>query len=322
MSVVAASVYREGRPVLDETRPVDASWRLEADEFVWIGLFEPDEAELRALADRFGLHPLAVEDAFSAHQMPKLEIYGQQLFVVARTARLENGEILYGETAIFVGRNFIITVRHGSARAHTKLRKQLEAAPERLRHGVDLVLHGVLDFIVDGYMPIIEAIEEEVLALESRSLECPLTKDEIHRIFRHKRHLMRFARILGPMQEMSSKLQNLDLPCIDADMRHYFRDVNDHVKRIEVQVGALRDVLRSVFELGLLIEQQQQSVVTRKLAAWAAILAVPTAIAGLYGMNFENMPELKWIYGYPLVVGVILLVCGFLYWRFRKAGWL
>lgn len=322
MSVVAASIYRDGCAVPDPSRPPEARWRLDSGEFVWIGLFEPSEGELRELAERFGLHPLAVEDAQAAHQLPKLEVYGEQLFVVARTARLEDGEILYGETAIFVGRNFIITVRHGSARAHTKLRHQLEAAPERLKHGVDFVLHGVLDFIVDGYTPIIEAIEEEVLALESRSLECPLTKDEIQRIFRHKRHLMRFSRILGPMQEMSGKLEKLDLPCIDADMRHYFRDVNDHVKRVEIQVGGLRDVLRSVFELGLLIEQQQQSVITRKLAAWAAILAVPTAIAGLYGMNFENMPELKWEYGYPMTVAVIVAVCGFLYSRFRKAGWL
>jgi magnesium transporter len=322
MSVVAASIYRDGCSIPDSARPPEAPWRLEKAEFVWIGLFEPAEDELRTLAERFSLHPLAVQDALVAHQLPKLEVYGEQLFVVARTARLEGGEILYGETAMFVGHNFIITVRHGSARAHTDLRRQLEAAPERLKHGVDFVLHGVLDFIVDGYMPIIEAMEEEVLALESRSLDCPLNKEEIHRIFRHKRHLMRFARILGPMQEMSGKLEKLDLPCIDPDMRPYFRDVNDHVKRVELMVGGLREVLRSVFEVGMLVEQQQQSIITRKLAAWAAMLAVPTAIAGIYGMNFENMPELKWEYGYPLTIGVIAVACVFLYTRFRKAGWL
>jgi magnesium transporter len=322
MSVVAASIYRAGCPVPDPARPPEAPWHLESDEFVWIGLFEPGEEELFSLARRFGLHPLAVQDALRAHQLPKLEIYGEQLFIVARTARLEADEILYGETAIFVGHNFIITVRHGSARAHTRLREQLEAAPDRLKHGVDFVLHGVLDFIVDGYLPIIETLEEEVLGLESRSLDCPLSKDEIHRIFRHKRHLMRFSRILGPMQEMSAKLEKLDLPCIDPDMRPYFRDVNDHVRRVELMVGGLRDVLRSVFEVGLLIEQQQQSVITRKLAAGAAILAVPTAIAGIYGMNFEHMPELRWTYGYPVVVAVILVICGFVYSRFRKSGWL
>jgi magnesium transporter len=322
MSVVAASIYRNGQAVPDPSLPPEAPWRLDAGEFVWIGLFEPEEEELVTLAERFGLHPLAVEDARVAHQMPKLEVYGDQLFVVARTARLENDEICYGETAIFVGHNFIITVRHGSARAHSDLRKQLETAPHRLKHGVDFVLHGVLDFIVDGYAPIIDAIEEEVLALESRSLDCPLDKDEIHRIFRHRRHLTRFSRMLGPMQEMSAKLENLDLPCVDPEMRPYFRDVHDHIRRVEARVGGLREVLRSVFEVGMLIEQQQQSIVTRKLAAWAAILAVPTAIAGIYGMNFEHMPELKWIYGYPAVLAVIAGLCALLYARFRKMGWL
>ncbi|RKK05894.1 magnesium and cobalt transport protein CorA [Pseudoroseomonas wenyumeiae] len=322
MSVVAASIYRNGRAVPDPSRPPEAPWRLEKGEFVWIGLFEPEEEELLTLAERFGLHPLAVEDARVAHQMPKLEIYGDQLFVVARTARLENDEICYGETAIFVGHNFIITVRHGSARAHTELRRHLETAPDRLKHGVDFVLHGVLDFIVDGYAPIIDAIEEEVLALESRSLDCPLDKEEIHRIFRLRRHLTRFSRMLGPMQEMSARLEHLDLPCVDPEMRPYFRDVNDHVRRVEARVGGLREVLRSVFDVGMLIEQQQQSIVTRKLAAWAAILAVPTAIAGLYGMNFEHMPELKWAFGYPTVLLVIAALCGLLYVRFRKVGWL
>ncbi|MBO1076474.1 magnesium and cobalt transport protein CorA [Roseomonas marmotae] len=322
MSVVAASIYRDGHAVPDPSQPPEAPWLLRHGEFVWIGLFEPEEDELVTLAQRFGLHPLAVEDARVAHQIPKLEVYGEQLFIVARTARLEGDEICYGETAIFVGPNFIITVRHGSARAHTELRKQLEASPERLKHGVDFVLHGVLDFIVDGYAPIIDAIEEEVLALESRSLDCPLDKDEIHRIFRHRRHLTRFGRMLGPMQEMSAKLEHLDLPCVDPEMRPYFRDINDHVRRVEARVGGLREVLRSVFDVGMLIEQQQQSIVTRKLAAWAAMLAVPTAIAGIYGMNFEHMPELNWAYGYPTVLVVIAVVCAVLYLRFRKAGWL
>jgi len=322
MSLIAASTYRDGKPVGGAMTPPESLWQLKRNEFVWIGLFEPGEDELRELAKRFHLHPLAVEDALTAHQLPKLESYGDQLFVVARTARLENGAIVYGETSIFVGPNFIITVRHGSARAHTKLRQQLEAAPARLKHGTDFVLHGLLDFIVKGYEPVIDGIEEEVLELEARSIDCPLSKDEVHRIFRHRRDLMRFSRTLGPMEEVVGQLENLDLPCVDNDMRPYYRDVHDHLRRVQAMTDGLREVLRSVFEAGLLIEQQQQSVITRKLASWAAILAVPTAIAGLYGMNFENMPELKWQYGYPTVLGVIALVCGVLYWRFRKAGWL
>jgi magnesium transporter len=322
MSIVAASTYRDGALVGGAMAPPESLWELKRNEFVWIGLFEPEEHELRELALRFHLHPLAVEDALTAHQLPKLESYGDQLFVVARTARLEGGHIVYGETSIFVGPNFIITVRHGSARAHTKLRQQLEAAPARLKHGTDYVLHGLLDFIVKGYEPVIDGIEEEVLELEARSIDCPLSKDEVHRIFRHRRDLMRFSRTLGPMEEVVGQLENLELPCVDNDMRPYFRDVHDHLRRVQAMTDGLREVLRSVFEAGLLIEQQQQSIITRKLAAWAAILAVPTAIAGLYGMNFEHMPELKWTYGYPTVLGVIMVACALLFWRFRRAGWL
>ena len=322
MGFIAGSIYRNGvaaEPVkLDEAR----CWQFTGTDFVWIGLVEPSETELRLLATQFGLHPLAVQDALGAHQLPKLETYGDQLFIVARTARLENNEIVYGETAIFVGRHFIITVRHGSARTHSDLRRQLEASPDRMRLGVDYVLHGILDFIVDGYLPIMESIEEEVLQLETRVLDMPLTKDDVRRIFAYRGHLTRFARLLEPMLEMSGRLQHLELPCVDAAMRPYFRDVDDHIRRVATMVDGLRDVLRSVFDVSFLLEQQQQSIVTRKLAAWAAILAIPTAIAGIYGMNFEYMPELKVPYGYFVVLGVIMITCGFLYARFKRTGWL
>lgn len=321
MGLVAASIYRNGvaEPVrLDEHR----SWQFGGTDFVWIGLVEPSEPELRLLAERFGLHELAVEDALNAHQMPKIETYGDQLFVVVRTARLEDDEIAYGETCIFVDRHFIITVRHGSTRSHADLRRQLEASQKGMRLGVDYVLHGILDFVVDGYKPIFAAIEEEVLGFEARVLDAPLTREDVHRIFAHRRQLARFARLTEPMLEMSGRLQHLHLPCIDPVMRPYFKDVDDHVRRMAAMVEGLREVLRSVFEIGILLEQQQQSIVTRKLAAWAAILAIPTAVAGIYGMNFENMPELKWRYGYFAVLGTILAVCGLLYGRFRRIGWL
>jgi magnesium transporter len=322
MSTVAAYLYRNGKRVralsLDE--PIACS--PDKSEFVWVGLLEPSENELRALAERFALHPLAVEDALSAHQLPKLEVYGEQLFIVARTASLEEGRIAYGETSLFVGDHHLITVRHGSARAHTQLRAQIEAAPTMLAHGVDYVLHGILDFIVDGYLPVVEEIEEEVLEREQRTLIAALDRSDIARIFQLRRELARFQRSLGPMSEVVSKLVNLDLPCIDTDMRPYFRDVLDHVRRVSSTVSNLREVLSSVFETSALLEQQRQGRITRQLAAWAAMLAVPTAIAGIYGMNFENMPELKTHYGYFVVLGVIGAVCVFLYIRFRRAHWL
>lgn len=322
MSVVAAYLYRHGHKAEEISIDQPAHCAEGRSEFVWIGLLEPTEAELRSLQEHYGLHPLAVEDALKAHQLPKVEIYGDQLFVVARTAHLEADQIAYGETAVFVGPNHIISVRHGSARAHTMLRQQLEASPMLLNHGVDYVLHAILDFIVDGYLPIVETIEDHVLEMEKKTLDTFLGRDEITRLFTLRRELTRFQRVLGPMGEVANKLTYLELPCLDPEVRPYFRDVLDHVRRVEVMVGGLREVLTSVFEVSNLLEQQRQGVITRQLAAWAAILAVPTAIAGIYGMNFENMPELKSHYGYYVVLGVIVAVCAALYLRFKKARWI
>lgn len=322
MTVIAAVVYRNGQRARELSFDKAAGWELKDGEFAWIGLYEPSAEELELLKARFKLHPLAVEDALQAHQLPKVEAYGDQLFVVARTARLEEQEIHYGETAIFVGRKFLITVRHGSVRAHTPLRGQLEASPQLLRHGVDYVLHGVLDFIVDGYLPIVETIEEEVLGMEREIAERPLTRGDVRRILRLRGELLRFQRILGPMREVSSRMMHIDLPCIDPEVRPYFRDILDHVQRVEDKANAAREMLSFVLEAGMLLEQQGQSAITRRLAAWAAILAVPTAIAGVYGMNFQFMPELNWRYGYFVVLGVIFIACVGLFLRFRRAGWL
>lgn len=322
MAVVAAQAYVVGKPVRALSLDDLASLAPREGEFIWIGIVDPDEAELRALQTAFGLHPLAVEDALNARQTPKVDVYGDQLFVVAKTAHLGGDHIGYGETDFFVGRQHLITVRHGSARAHTALRAQLEAAPALLAHGVDYVLHAVLDFIVDGYMPIVDQIEEDLQAFERRALDAFLTRAEIARIFNLRRTLMKFKKLLGPMTQVASALEHHDLPCIDTEVRAYFRDVRDHIQRTEILVDGLREVLTSVFEIASLLEQQRQGVITRQLAAWAAILAVPTAIAGVYGMNFQHMPELKWQYGYPTVLGGIAVVCGLLYRRFKKTGWL
>ncbi|MDO1559792.1 magnesium/cobalt transporter CorA [Brevundimonas sp. 2R-24] len=321
MSLVAAAVYRQGQRV--RTLTLDDDIALGDDEFVWIGLVEPTEGELRTLQARFRLHPLAVEDALKAHQLPKAEVFGDQLFVVLRTAHFQPGGLIdYGETAVFMGQGFIITVRHGSTRAHTQLREQLEAAPSLLRHGIDYVLHAVLDFIVDGYLPVVEAIEAEVDEMERRALDAFLGRAEVTRIFALRREVRRFQRLLDPTNEVCARLEHLELPCVDAEVRPYFRDVGDHVRRVEAMLEALSEVLASVFEASLLLEQQRQGAITRRLAAWAAILAVPTAIAGVYGMNFEIMPELEWRYGYFAVLALIGAVCLYLYARFKRSGWL
>ena len=322
MSVVAAYIYKDGVRTREVSLDNDKALATKMGEFVWIGLYEPTAAELTKLQTRFKLHPLAIEDALNAHQRPKVEVYGRELFVVARTAQLVDNQIAYGETAIFVGQGHLITVRHGSARAHTDLRAQLEASPTLLAKGSDYVLHAVLDFVVDGYLPIIQALEDEVLDIERRTLEAFLSHAEVKRLFHLRRDLIRFKRVLSPMAEVCGRLEHLETPCLDDDVRPYFRDVLDHTQKVEGMVDALREVITSVFEAASLLEQQRQSAITRKLAAWAAILAVPTAVAGIYGMNFEHMPELRWTWGYPAVMTVIAATIGWLYVRFKKNGWL
>lgn len=322
MTVIAARRYRDGVAVEDLTLPCAHRGAPEPGEFVWIGLFEPDEAELETVGACFDLHPLAMEDASRPGQLPKVEQYGDQLFLILRTAQLEDAHIVYGETSIFLGPGFIVTVRQGSARAHNELRTRLESTRQTLTHGPDYVLHSIMDFIVDGYFPIVETLEEQALAAEATADDRFLDHATIRSIFAIRREVVRFQRIMGVMSDVVARLVNHPMPNIDTDMIPYFRDVQDHVRRAEYRLSGLREILTSVAETSSLLEQRRQGDITRQLAAWAAILAVPTAVAGIYGMNFRFMPELEWRYGYFAVLATIGVVCGFLYWRFRRSGWL
>lgn len=321
ISVIASYLYKDGR----RTREVpleDAKAPEAKDEFVWIGLHEPTQEEMARLQEAFHLHPLAIEDALNLHQMPKIEVFGEQLFVCVKTAQLNGDKIAYGQTSIFLGAHHVVTVRLGSARAHTELRAQAEESPQLLRQGPDYVLHAILDFVVDGYLPIVQKIEDNVLQMEQLMFASFLEREQVRRLFRLRRQVILFQRILVPTSEVASKLVHLDLPCLDAEAKPFFRDVLDHVSRVQGMLNGLREVIMSVFEASTLLEQQRQGAITRQLASWAAILAVPTAIAGIYGMNFDNMPELKTRYGYFVIIGVIVALCSLLYWRFKKSRWL
>ncbi len=322
MSIVAARLYRDGRFAadIDLSKPIPHFDK--PGDFVWIGLHEPDDGALKRIQEHFGLHAMAVEDALDPKHLPKLEAYGDHLFMVARTAQLDGDKINYGNTAIFVGRQFIITVRHGSDRTHSPLRKQLEATPWLLKHGSDYVLHAILDYIVDGYFPVLDVLEENVLAMEDHAIDTFLNRAETARLFTVRRELFKLARILGSMEDLANQFLNLHLPQVDKEVHPYFQDLLDHIRRLTYRVSGLRDTLTSVIETSGLLEQQRQGAITRQLAAWAAILAVPTAIAGIYGMNFDFMPETHWEYGYFVVVGVMATVCLALYVRFKRAGWL
>ncbi len=322
MSTVAAKLYHDGKVVenIDLSKPVPHVGK--PADFIWIGLHEPDDRLLKRIQEHFGLHPLAVEDALDPKHLPKVEAYGDHLFLVVRTPRLEGDKIIYGNTAIFMGRQFIITVRLGSDRSHSPVRAQLEATPWLMKQGPDYVLHAILDYIVDGYGDLVDLMEEKVLAMEDRAIDNFLGRAETARVFMLRRELFRLQRILGPTEDLTSRFINLEMPQIDANIYPYMRDLLDHVRRLVYRVEGLRDTLTSVIETSGLLEQQRQGAITRQLAAWAAILAVPTAIAGIYGMNFDIMPELRWEYGYYAIVGLMATICLTLYIRFKRAGWL
>jgi len=327
MTIIAARRYRAGTTE-EAALPLDGCPRQPlpagtAASFDWVGLCEPTAAEMDLVRTQFGLHPLAVEDALNPNQLPKVEVYGALLFIVARTAELATGEnIAYGQTALFLGPDYLVTVRFGSSRAHHPVRNRLEANGERLAEGPDYVAHAILDFIVDGFLPILEKFEDSVQAMEERAIDSFPEPSTIRRIFRLRRQIRRFERIAGPMQEVCERLATTDLPNIDAAAHVWFRDVLDHVRRALTRMRGLKETLASIVETASLLEQHRQGKMTRQLAAWAAILAVPTAIAGIYGMNFEFMPELHWRYGYFAVMALIAAVCGGLWWRFKRIGWL
>ena len=307
MAIVSGKHYRQGHFVGDVDLSTPQVAHDGPDDFVWIGLVDPTEDELRKLQATYGLHTLAVDDALQAHELPKVDVYGDQLFVTLRTARLEGEEIVYGETSLFLGRHHVITVRHGSNRTHTELRTQLEASPLLLKRGAAFVLYNIIDYVVDGYSPIARSIEDEVFEMEEKTLECFLTQEEVTHLFHLRREIIKFKRVLDPTMETVRRLSVLELPCLDPESRPYYRNIVDHMRRVEASVHSVRDVLTSVFEVGTLLEQRRQGEITRKLAAGASIVAVPTMISGFYGMNFKNMPELDWPYGYPYALALIVL---------------
>jgi len=320
--VVACGVYAGGRRIADI--PVDEAreWAKKPGHFVWIGLFEPSDALLQRVQQQFDLHPLAIEDAAHAHQRPKLERYGDCLFVAARTAQQVGGRLAFGETHLFVGRGYVVSVRHGASTSYKVVRERCERTSSALAHGEDYVLYAILDFIVDNYSPVTDAIEAEVEGIEDHVLAQTLAAGEVERLYMLRRDLLRLRNAVVPLVEVCRRLEHQETPAIDPNMQPLFRDVTDHIRRVQEEIDTLREVLAFAFEASLMLGQADQTVTTRRLAAWAAILAVPTAIAGIYGMNFEHMPELKWHYGYFLVIALIVAICVGLYYRFRQLRWL
>jgi magnesium transporter len=320
--VVASSVYFGGRRIADIPIEKAGLWAAKEGHVVWIGLLEPDRDLLLRVQRQFNLHDLAIEDAEHPHQRPKIEQYGDALFIVARTAQLVQGRVNFGETHMFVGKGYIVSVRHGVSTSYAAVRQHWESCPSALAKGEDFILYAILDFIVDNYMPVLEQIEEEVDLIEDGVLARPMTSKDIERLYMLRRDLLRLRNAAGPLVEVCRRLTSADLPQLRPAMHPLFRDVTDHIRTVLEKVDNLREVLAFAFEASLLVGQSQETAIAKKLASWAAILAVPTALAGIYGMNFSDMPELHFEYGYPTVLVAIVTICSILYWRFRKNGWL
>jgi magnesium transporter len=320
--VVAAGVYVDGRRVANIAIDEASSWRAKPGNVVWIGLYEPDLALLTNVQKQFDLHDLAIEDANHAHQRPKIEQYGDGLFIVARTAQLIDGKIAFGETHLFVGEGYLVSVRHGASTSYTAVRERCESCPRALARGEDYILYAILDFIVDNYSPVLETIHEEVEQIEDDVLANPITRAQVERLYMLRRDLLKLRNAIGPLVEVCRRLEHDNLPMVRSTMQPLFRDVTDHVRNIQERIDSMREVLAFAFEASLLVGQAQETAVSKRLASWLAIIAVPTAVAGIYGMNFKYIPETQWEYGYFVVMGLMAAACAGLYWRFRRVGWL
>ncbi len=321
--IVDCAVYEHGHR-LDGSLPLDkafeaSQWR---DAFVWIGLFEPNEEEFDAVRREFDLHELAVEDAIKAHQRPKLEVYDDSLFLVLKTARFIQADdvVEFGEILFFIGDGFIITVRHGEAPLHD-VRLRMEARPDILRCGPGAALYAIVDRIVDDYLPVIAGLDRDIRDVEGEVFSHSRT-NPAERIYHLKREVLELHDAVAPLLNPLDSLARGHHRLVDEEVHPYFRDVHDHLLRVVDDVESFRDLLTSVLTANLTQVSVRQNEDVRRISAWAAIIAVPTAIAGLYGMNFEHMPELRWTYGYPLVLGIILAMCLALYLYFRRIGWI
>lgn len=290
--------------------------------FVWLGLHEPDLALLRQAQHAFGLHDLAVEDALDAHQRPKLESYGDSVFVVLNTAQLVEDEVVVGETHLFVGPNYVVSVRHGASSTYAPVRERCEHDPHGLANGPGYVLYALMDFIVDHYMPIVTGLEDTFEALEAGIFRDEFDRAAIERLYQIKRQVLRLRNAVSPVEDICSQLIRLHEPLVPKELRAYFRDIEDHASRLLRTLDVVREMLTTAVQVNLALVTVGQNEVVKRLAGWGAILAIPTVIFSLYGMNFAVMPELKFQYAYPAVIGVTALACGALWRRLHRAGWI
>ena len=320
-SLVDSVVYRDGKRIGDIPIADIGEAIQQTGTFVWLGLHEPDDAVLREIQQAFGLHELAIEDAHHAHQRPKIEAYSNSLFIVLKTAQLQAGHVVYGETHLFVGTNFLVSVRHGASSSFAQVLQHCEEATRNLPKGPGFALYAILDFVADHYQPVVAQFEKDFDAIETDIFKDQFDRLVIERLYALKRNLLELRNAALPLAEISSELMRLHEDLIPKELRAYFRDIQDHVSRLVGLIDGMRDMLTTAMQVNLALVANNQNEVVKRLAGWGAILAIPTVIFSLYGMNFEWMPELKWKAGYPTAVAVTALGCALVYRRLRRAGW-
>jgi magnesium transporter len=320
--IVNCVAYRAGKSLGNV--PIDDISEIlkERETFIWLGMHEPDTQLLRKVQEEFSLHDLAIEDALNAHQRPKLEAYADSLFIVVETAQLVNDEVQFGETHLFVGQNFIVTIRHGSSVSYAPVRQKCETAPHRLGLGPGFALYSVIDFVVDNYQPVAERLQARFQELEQEIFEKSFDRDSIGRLYKLKGELIKLRDAVGPINDISAQLIRFHEEIVRKELRPYFRDIEDHVSRIIKGMDTIREMLTTAIQVNLALVTVGQNEVVKRLAGWGAILAIPTVVFSMYGMNFRFMPELGEIYAYPLVVGGTLLACVLLYRRLVREGWI
>ena len=321
--IINCAAYSEGLRIADVELDHVHEVLKATNQFVWIGLHEPSEEVLSKVQHEFGLHDLAVEDAHNAHQRPKVELYGDSVFVVLRTAQInKERHIEFGETHFFVGPNFIVTVRHGSGVSYTEVRSRCESTPHLLSKGQGFALYAVMDFIVDQFYPVVHEKEMELQSIEDKIFKEKPSRETTEQIYQLKRELLEIRRAVSPLVDICNRLMRFDIKCISEETRPYFRDVYDHVVRINEMVENTRELLNTALEANFPLTSILQREVSKKFAGWAAIIAVPTMVAGFYGMNFKFLPESEWEYGFYTVILFTAACCLLLYFLFKRTGWL
>jgi magnesium transporter len=320
--LINCAAYQNGKKLADIPMDQIHLFVSRPDCFVWVALKDPEAAELELMQAEFGLHDLAVEDAHKGHQRPKIEEYGQSLFVVLQMVENGGEELSVGEVCIFIGTNYVLSVRQRAKQGFVEVRKRCEEEPELLRHGPAYVLYALMDAVVDRYFPVLDAISTELESVEELIFATQTERASIEALYCIKQKLMTLKHATEPLLEAVGRLHGGRVPQLCQGLQDYFRDISDHLVRLNQSIDSLRDMVTTAISVSLSLITLQENEVTKRLAAYGALVAVPTLIAGIYGMNFEHMPEIQWQHGYPVSLIAMALIDGYLFYRFRKAKWL